>query len=158
MTTYTYDGVYNMTAKVVDGNGAAGDANEAFHYDGLGRLRKAAKDVNSARISETVFAYNAIGKITDGNEKYFGNSATFKTMDYTYDQMGYPTSVTYPNTNTINITPDALIQLKVCGTLFKHLPIIYVPQISFLASNASIYSRLSHFTADCTTFFHQFRS
>ena len=59
----------------------------------------------ASTISETEFAYNGIGRITDANEMLFGG--TKRQMDYTYDQAGFLTSTKYPNaTTTVNITPD----------------------------------------------------
>ena len=104
VTTYAYDGIYNMLTKSVEGNSVTGDASETFTYDGLGRMLTATKDVNSNTVSETEFAYNAIGRITDANEKLFGG--TKREINHTYDQAGFLTSTKYPNGFKINITPD----------------------------------------------------
>ena len=93
VTEYSYNGIYNMLAKYVDGNGETDDANEVFTYDGLGRMLTATKEVDSNTI-ETEFAYNDIGKITDTNDKIFGG--TERETRYTYDQAGFPIQIFYP--------------------------------------------------------------
>ncbi|MHC4867681.1 MAG: hypothetical protein ACYTEX_26725, partial [Planctomycetota bacterium] len=97
-----------MTQKLVDGNGVTDDANETYTYDGLGRMVTAVKEVNSVAFSESAYVYNDIGKITEANEALFGD-ATPAEIRYTYDQAGYPNSITYPHPSSrveINITPD----------------------------------------------------
>ncbi|MHC4333602.1 MAG: hypothetical protein ACYSUV_07615 [Planctomycetota bacterium] len=105
VTTYDYDNNYNMLQKLVAGNGITDDANETFSYDGLARMLTAKKDVNSTTISETQFVYNDIGKVAETNEALFGD-VTPAEIRYTYDQAGYPNSVTYPDGNAIKITAD----------------------------------------------------
>ena len=105
VTTYSYDGNYNMLSKIVDGNGVTADANEIFTYDGLGRMLSARKSVAGTQIALTEFTYNDIGRVTDTNETLFDLGT--KTIRYSYDQAGFRTSTTYPyNSIVINVTPD----------------------------------------------------
>jgi YD repeat-containing protein len=108
VTTYSYDGVYNMTQKLVNGNGVTEDANETFTYDGLARMLTAVKEVNDSEVSYTIFTYNGFGKVAEANETYFADSSTNKTIEYTCDQTGHPNSVTYPYPGSlvINVARD----------------------------------------------------
>jgi len=104
VTTYTYDGLYNMLSKSATDAGID-DAEETFTYDGISRMLTATKSVDSNTVSETEFVYNDIGRVTDTNETLFGG--TTRMISYTYDQAGYPSSVTYPYSNVvINTTAD----------------------------------------------------
>ena len=104
VTTYSYDAVYNMTQRTASGAGLD-DVNETFTYDGLQRILSATKVVDSTTISESTFVYNDIGKITEADDTYF--AGTTRTTGYTYDQAGYPNSVTYPYSSvTLNYTAD----------------------------------------------------
>ena len=90
--------------KAVNGNSVVDDAEEAFTYNSLGRILTAVKKINDVTISETVFDYYDSGKVADVDETLFGG--TTMEISYTYDQAGFPTSITYPDGNQIDITPD----------------------------------------------------
>jgi YD repeat-containing protein len=79
-------------------------AEETYHYDGLGRRISAEKKVNASQISLSQFSYNDLGLVTDANETLFGGAV--KQIHYGYDQAGFMTSMTYPDGNSITITPN----------------------------------------------------
>ncbi|MCK4292071.1 MAG: hypothetical protein KAY65_02655 [Planctomycetes bacterium] len=119
VTTYTYNGMYNMTAKYVDGNSVTDNAEETFTYDGLGRILTATKNVDGTQISLDEFTYNDIGKITATDVNLFDMGT--KTIGYTYDQAGYRIKTSYPYGATldVNVVPDwqgRIDTLKVNGS------------------------------------------
>ncbi|MHC4649134.1 MAG: hypothetical protein ACYTBJ_27090, partial [Planctomycetota bacterium] len=106
VTAYSYDGVYNMTQKLVDGKGVVLDANETFTHDGVGRTLTAGKEVDSSAISQTTFTYHDIGEVNEVQETFFGDAGTAKTTRYSYDQAGHLKQITYPLSCNADITPD----------------------------------------------------
>ena len=63
----------------------------------------AVKTVDSGDVSDTTFAYNDLGKLTDTWDKHFG-ATTAKRVTYAYDQAGLLTSTTYPDNTVVNRT------------------------------------------------------
>jgi len=72
----------NLTLKSTDST-ATGDPNvygdtppqldrSIFSYDGAERMLTAVKTVDSGDVSDTTFAYNDFGKLTDTWDKHFG--------------------------------------------------------------------------------------
>ena len=77
-----------------------------FTYDGLNRMLVAEKKVNNVRIAKSEFNYLPTGKVDYADEYLFDLAA--KRIDYDYDQAGFLTRTTYPDTTQVNITPDQL--------------------------------------------------
>ena len=104
VTSYAYDALGQMTQKSVTVDSVT--TTETFTYDGLGRMLTADKDEGATSISDTTFTYNDIGKITDANDIVLDAGAV--EISYDYDQTGNLIEITYPDANTVEITPDAL--------------------------------------------------
>ncbi len=112
-TYYEYDDVYNMTEKEVAVDSAT--TTESFTYDGLKRMLTATKYEGAFLISDSEFAYNDIGRVTDANDTYL--TLTKREIDYTYDNAGYRIRTVYPDglttidrTNTHSGMIDTLSQ------------------------------------------------
>ena len=113
VTYYEYDGLNSLLIKSTDPD-AVTDPNiygetppqrtvETFTYDGADRMLTAVKTADGNEISDTTFAYNDLGKLTDTWDKHFG-AATARHVGYSYDQAGLLTSTTYPDGTVINRT------------------------------------------------------
>ncbi|MBN1125490.1 MAG: hypothetical protein JXA82_10815 [Sedimentisphaerales bacterium] len=99
-TYYTYDDVYNMTQKQVIVNSVT--TIETFTYDGLRRILTAQKQEGQSTISQSVFEYNDIGRMSDAWETIGGLAA--KHIEYAYDNAGNRTQTVYPDGSTIDRT------------------------------------------------------
>ncbi|MBN1126638.1 MAG: hypothetical protein JXA82_16655 [Sedimentisphaerales bacterium] len=97
---------------------------ESFTYDGLGRMLTADKVIDETnptpdtQISEITFAYNDLGQVTDFDQALFGG--TTRTMDYTFDQAGYLTATTYPDSTVINRINDWQERIELVTEDFDH--------------------------------------
>jgi RHS repeat-associated protein len=109
VTTYEYDDIYNMTQTSVFSGGIS--TIESFSYDGLGRMLTADKYDGANFISESVFAYNSVGKITDIWETIL--DASQQHIHYSYDNAGNRTQTVYPDGSAIDRTNtwDGLIDI-----------------------------------------------
>ena len=101
-TFYTYDHTYTMTQKQVTAGGTA--TTELFTYDGLGRMLTAQKLEGQTQISLSEFAYNDLGRMSGASETLLTLSE--KNIQYAYDNAGFRTQITYPDSSVINRTND----------------------------------------------------
>ncbi len=82
---YKYDAANRLTERLRD---ATTNNIEQYTYDGLGRLITARKGTTAASdaVGRSVFAYDALSRVTSEAQAIAGGSA--KTVNYTYDKAG----------------------------------------------------------------------
>jgi RHS repeat-associated protein len=99
---YTYDDALRLNRKdVTKATDVKGTTFEIFGYDGLSRMLSAQNDFSTITMN-----YDSLGNLLNETQQIGSQSA--KSVASAYNELGFRTSLTYPNGRQINFTPDVL--------------------------------------------------
>lgn len=103
---HTYDNALRLTRKdITKGSGVDGTTFENFGYDNLDRMTMVQNDFSTVTMN-----YDSLDDLLSETQQI--GSQPVKSVTSVYNELGFRTSLTYPNGRTINFEPDELSRIR----------------------------------------------
>ncbi|MCZ6691395.1 MAG: RHS repeat-associated core domain-containing protein [Planctomycetota bacterium] len=91
------------------GTGVGGTDSITNTYDGLGRITESFEKEGATQTSKVKYFFDTLGQVD--KEEQFVVALSVRTIERTYDGVGFKTDLTYPDTRVIDFVPDNVYRL-----------------------------------------------